>query len=90
MGNGVSSAQVAACDRALKAGEGSASLHLSRAGLKAVPSAAFEAAHLQRLDLSDNVLSELPPELGNLTALKQLYVRDNKLAAVPTQVQMFS
>ena len=45
-------------------------------------------AFLQQLDLSDNKLSEaIPPELGDLTDLVQIYVSDNVLEGpVPTQL----
>jgi len=45
-----------------------------------------ELSHLGTLDLDDNAIAELPPEMGVLPKLHALTVRRNKLAAVPPQV----
>lgn len=43
--------------------------------------------HLQVLDLCDNQLEILPPELGQLTRLKELYLSNNKLCKLPDTIQ---
>ncbi|KAG0285319.1 hypothetical protein BGZ96_010395 [Linnemannia gamsii] len=43
--------------------------------------------HLQVLDLCDNQLEILPPELGQLTRLKELYLSNNKLYKLPDTIQ---
>ena len=39
------------------------------------------------LDLSSQDLTELPPEIGELTSLQPLYLHGNRLTALPQRVQ---
>jgi internalin A len=41
---------------------------------------------LTELDLNGNQLSELPPEIGQLTSLTGLYLRDNQLNELPPEI----
>ena len=41
---------------------------------------------LQELDLSDNALSALPPEIWNLTTLQLLYLSNNQLSELPPEI----
>ncbi|KAF9355293.1 hypothetical protein BGX26_006773 [Mortierella sp. AD094] len=43
--------------------------------------------HLQVLDLCDNQLEILPPEIGLLTRLKELHLSNNKLWKLPDNIQ---
>ena len=37
--------------------------------------------------LSDNQLTSVPAEIGQLTSLKMLYISDNKLTSVPAAIR---
>ena len=65
-------------------------LSLSSLGLTSVPRAAFEAPlalQLRRLDLSHNDLRALPPELGALRNLEELFLNGNPLKALPSEIE---
>lgn len=66
------------------------SLELSSLGLTAVPRAALDPALaplVRRLDLSHNDLRALPPELGALRNLEELFLNDNPLLALPDEIE---
>ena len=42
--------------------------------------------HLSTLDVSDNELTSLPPEIGNLTNLVLLYLDGNQLSDLPSEL----
>ncbi len=46
----------------------------------------FEKVNLRLLDLNDNMLSALPPEIGNLTSLKKLNLGGNLLKELPDEI----
>lgn len=58
-------------------------------GLTAIPAAAWAITDLVRLDLSNNDLDRVPPELGRLTALKELWLNGNlRLSVIPAEVEL--
>jgi hypothetical protein len=70
-------------DAALASARQSGHLSLHGAGLLAIPPAVPSlGVCLLRLDLSRNELATLPP-LGALTALRELFLNDNPLSALP-------
>lgn len=65
-------------------------LQLSALGLTSVPRAALEpplALLVRRLDLSHNELRALPPELGALRNLEELFLNGNPLKALPAEIE---
>lgn len=46
----------------------------------------FDLLHLERLDLSINEISEIPPEIGNLVNLKRLDLVKNKITRIPRSI----
>ena len=54
--------------------------------IRSVPAAAFDITTLVKLDVANNKLSMLPPEVGLLVALRVLDVRNNKLEALPEEL----
>ena len=52
--------------------------------LQLIEQAAKEKA--TSLDLTGNQLTELPPEIGQLTSLTTLYLQENQLTALPEQI----
>lgn len=61
-------------------------LDLSRRGLTAVPTAVFDLAELERLDLYNNQLHCVPPHIARLKRIKKLYLSDNLLTALPPEI----
>ncbi len=49
--------------------------------------AATRLMNLRLLDLSDNRLNHLPAELGKLTLLEELYLRNNMLRGLPREAK---
>ncbi|WP_251958782.1 leucine-rich repeat domain-containing protein [Nostoc commune] len=57
--------------------------------LQVIEQAASEKA--TELDLSNNQLSSLPPEISQLSSLTELYLNDNQLSSLPPEIsQLFS
>ena len=57
----------------------SINLRLIRLGLTKIPEIIFEMKHLKSLDLSGNLITDLPVEIFKLEKLKTLVIRNNKL-----------
>jgi len=51
-----------------------------------LPSEIWELTNLQRLDLSNNQLSQLPPEIWELTNLQELDFSNNQLSQLPSEI----
>ena len=62
------------------------SLSLDSCGLTAFPSGVCSHIPLMYLYLSDNNISTVPPEVGNLTHLKTLSLTNNKLESLPKEL----
>jgi Leucine-rich repeat (LRR) protein len=46
-----------------------------------------ELVNLQELDLEDNKLTVLPPEIGLLQNLQKLSLRGNELTSIPSEIE---
>eukprot|EP00903_Cladosiphon_okamuranus_P012061 g11323.t1 len=94
-------AAAASLKQLLRQARASGSLNLTSKGLEEIPAQVFnlldgvdasdgekfwEACELQRLDLSFNLIPELPAEVSNLSLLVSLKLRKNKLKAVAPEV----
>lgn len=62
-------------------------LSLSYVGLSHVPAQVFDLPLLRRLDLSNNEIRSLPPDLGKLRNLEQLWLNDNPLESLPDEIE---
>ena len=65
-------------------------LHLSSLGLRAIPSDVWGiAANLIRLDLSYNLITNLPKAVSQMASLQQLWLNDNPyLCELPPEMEM--
>ena len=54
-------------------------LHLSCMGFETVPASVWRLTDLVRLDLGHNDITELPSDIGNLTALQELWLNGASL-----------
>jgi Leucine-rich repeat (LRR) protein len=61
-------------------------LHLVVGGFDAFPLEVLTLPNLRLLDLSQNLLTTLPPEIGQLTQLEVLILRGNALRQLPPEV----
>ncbi|KAK6733167.1 hypothetical protein RB195_017122 [Necator americanus] len=62
-------------------------LQLKACGLKSMPSALNELYEVIRnLELSQNKIKELPPDIGYFTVLKQLHLSENALTQLPDEI----
>ena len=62
-------------------------LDLSIMGLTQIPDDIFDGfANLERIDLNNNQLTELPQSIGNLTNLKWLTLSSNQLTELPQSI----
>ena len=53
-------------------------LHLTYMSISQVPQAVWQLTDLVRLDLGGNSLETLPPEIGKMTKLEELWLNGNK------------
>jgi len=58
---------------------------LSLKDLKCFPEIIYELVNLKMLDLTDNYIEEISPEIANLVNLKKLYFSCNKLNKIPKE-----
>ena len=62
-------------------------LHLGYYGkgnpLKTIPSSVYSLEHLKKLDASSCRLTEIPPEISQLTSLEELWLSGNFLSSLP-------
>ncbi|EPB77416.1 leucine Rich repeat-containing domain protein [Ancylostoma ceylanicum] len=62
-------------------------LQLKACGLKSMPSALNELYEVIRnLELSQNKIKELPPDIGSFSVLKQLHLSENALTELPDEI----
>src|ERR1044072_53205 len=61
-------------------------LHLNKLGLKHVPDSLRALPAIELLQLSDNVIEELPTWIGELSTLKGLSLVGNKLRTLPDEI----
>lgn len=65
-------------------------ISLRECAIKILPATIGRFTQLERLDLSDNQLSELPTEILNLQKLVHLYINHNKLSHLPEEIDTLS
>lgn len=66
-------------------------LFLDKRGLRNIPSWIFEKLpNVKILNLNDNHLTTLPPELSNLTKLENLQIANNKITEIPSHISTLS
>ncbi|KAI8821301.1 uncharacterized protein EV422DRAFT_495801, partial [Fimicolochytrium jonesii] len=62
-------------------------LHLVNNWITAIPGSILgRLERLQVLDLSQNLLAQLPAEIGGLRELREVYVRENRLVGLPVEL----
>ncbi|KIH51115.1 leucine Rich repeat-containing domain protein [Ancylostoma duodenale] len=62
-------------------------LQLKACGLKSMPTALNELYEVIRnLELSQNKIKELPPDIGSFSVLKQLHLSENALTELPDEI----
>ncbi|KAJ8599263.1 hypothetical protein CTAYLR_006231 [Chrysophaeum taylorii] len=61
-------------------------LHLSYLGLYCIPEHVFALRLIIRLDVGHNELVEISPSVGDLGVLEELWVNDNPIRALPTEL----
>lgn len=64
----------------------SAELNLSNCKLTKLPSVLWKLRHLKKLILTDNQISELPPDIGKLCFLEELHLNHMGLESLPAQL----
>jgi hypothetical protein len=65
-------------------------LDLSYMGLKKIPAWVLEIRQLRILELGDNEITILPPEIGQLSKLEELNIENNQLTALPQEICQLS
>lgn len=63
---------------------------LTNADLRALALHTYPQTGLVTLDLSDNPLTELPPEIGQMTNLESLYIKNTPLQTLPPEIGQLS
>lgn len=63
---------------------------LTSADLRSLSIHKYPRSNLIIVDLSSNQLTELPPEIGQLTSVQFLYLRDNQLKILPPEIGQLS
>ena len=61
-------------------------VELKQMTLAAVPEIVFEQTSITRLDLSDNLIISLPPQLLLMSTLRELVLNNNKLKELPEDI----
>jgi Leucine-rich repeat (LRR) protein len=61
-------------------------VELKQMTLAAVPEIVFEQTSITRLDLSDNLITSLPPQLLLMSTLRELVLNNNKLKELPEDI----
>lgn len=60
---------------------------MEQMNLKEIPSIIFKLEKLETLSLDDNLISQIPDEIGKLKeTLRELYLSNNKFTIFPVQI----